>query len=104
MKVLLRTGKRPQPIDVAGSGPEAVPADAQTYSELQTEAERRDLLARGLGRWGGEARPSYTAGTVPKLSGASPWATGDRLGPEPPTGQRVDGDDPSGVNRHRGPG
>lgn len=82
-----------------GHGPDAIAADAVTYSELTAEAQRRELLERGMGRWGGEAKPPLPPGAVP-LMVTGPWATADGLGIDEPVD--VNGSDPSGTGRNRG--
>jgi hypothetical protein len=81
-------------------GPDAVPAEATTMLEIQKAQERFLELAQGLR----EPDPGeLKAGEVPKMS-VGPWATNDQLGREPSLGQDINGPDPSGVNRNRGPG
>jgi hypothetical protein len=81
-------------------GPDAVPAEATTMLDIQKAQERFLELAQGLR----EPDPGeLKAGEVPKMS-VGPWATNDQLGREPSLGQDINGPDPSGINRNRGPG
>jgi hypothetical protein len=91
-------------LDALAGTDDGIPEDEapNTYSGIAALQRKQEAAQRAL-KPGLEPETVLTAGAVPKMTGG-PWATTDHFGTEPALGFDVNGPDPSGSQRFRGPG